>query len=168
MSDHFSGPRAIAGPAGDICDVYAFPSPEREGRLVLVMDVLPNAGTDALFSDAIVCRFRLRPLSIAATGPAAAFSFGTPEQELVFDITFDAPRADGAGAPAQHGQCTWPFGAPVAFAVHDAQGSCADGLRIFAGLRSEPFFMDVPAWRETVIGGGWPSSRSAAARRATS
>jgi hypothetical protein len=27
MSDHFSGPRALAGPAGDICDVYAFPSP---------------------------------------------------------------------------------------------------------------------------------------------
>ena len=35
MSDHFSGPRALAGPAGDICDVYTFPSPERPGHLVL-------------------------------------------------------------------------------------------------------------------------------------
>src|SRR5919201_6826788 len=96
MSDHFSGPRAIAGPAGDICDLYAFPSPERSGRLVLVMNVLPRAGPDAAFSDAIVCRFRLRPLSIAATGPAAAFSFGPPEQEIVFDVSFDAPRHDGA------------------------------------------------------------------------
>ena len=24
MSDYFSGPRALAGPAGDICDVYTF------------------------------------------------------------------------------------------------------------------------------------------------
>ena len=71
MSDHFSGPRAIAGPAGDICDLYVFPSPEREGRLVLVMSVLPQASADAFFADAIVCRFRLRPLSVAATGPAA-------------------------------------------------------------------------------------------------
>lgn len=153
MSDHFSGPRAIAGPAGDICDMYAFPSPEREGRLVLVMNVLPQAGADALFSDAIVCRFRLRPLSIAATGPAAAFSFGTPDQEIVFDATFDAPRDDGGAAPVQQGRCISSFGAPVAFTVHDPQGSCADGLHIYAGLRSDPFFMDVPAWRETVIGG---------------
>jgi uncharacterized protein DUF4331 len=43
MSDHFSGPRAIAGPAGDITDLYAFPSPERPGHLVLVLDVLPDA-----------------------------------------------------------------------------------------------------------------------------
>ncbi len=153
MSDHFSGPRAIAGPAGDICDLYAFPSPERPGRLVLVMNVLPQAGPSALFSDAIVCRFRLRPLSVAATGPAAAFSFGTPEQEIVFDVTFDAPRRDGDAASVQTGQCIPPAGAPGAFRVHDAQGGCADGLRVFAGLRSDPFFMDVPAWRETVIAG---------------
>lgn len=153
MSDHFSGPRAIAGPAGDICDVYTFPSPERPGRLVLVMNVLPQASPSAFFSDAIVCRFRLRPLSVAATGPATAFSFGPPEQEIVFDVTFDAPGHDGGATPVQQGQCTWPFGTPVAFRVHDAQGGCADGLRVFAGLRSEPFFMDVPAWRETVISG---------------
>lgn len=36
MSDHISGPRAIANPITDITDMYAFPSPERPGRLVLV------------------------------------------------------------------------------------------------------------------------------------
>ena len=54
MSDHFSGPRAIAGPAGDICDLYAFSSPERSGHLVLVLDVLPQAPLDSHFSEAIV------------------------------------------------------------------------------------------------------------------
>ena len=65
MSDHFSGPRAIAGPAGDICDLYAFPSPQRSGHLVLVLNVLPNATSDSHFSEAIVYRFRLRPVTIA-------------------------------------------------------------------------------------------------------
>jgi len=68
MSDHFSGPRAIAGPAGDICDLYAFPSPERPGRLALVMTVLPGATASDVFSDAIVCRFRLRPTAIEGGG----------------------------------------------------------------------------------------------------
>ena len=27
MADHFSGPRALADPASDITDVFAFPSP---------------------------------------------------------------------------------------------------------------------------------------------
>jgi hypothetical protein len=54
MSDHFSGPRALAGPACDITDMHAFPSPERSGRLVLVLDVHPLAGVTTSFSDAIV------------------------------------------------------------------------------------------------------------------
>ena len=37
MSDHISGPRALAEPVADITDVYAFPSPDRPGRLVMVM-----------------------------------------------------------------------------------------------------------------------------------
>ena len=43
LSDHISGPRALADPIADITDVYAFPSPEREGHLVLVMNTLPFA-----------------------------------------------------------------------------------------------------------------------------
>jgi Domain of unknown function (DUF4331) len=154
MSDHFSGPRALAGPAGDISDLYAFPSPDRPGRLVLVMNVLPNAAPSALFSDAIVCRFRLRPLTVAATGPAAAFSVATEEEEIVFDVTFDAPRTrDGDAAPVQTGRCIPPAGEPLAFRVHDTHGAEADGLRVFAGLRSDPFFLDFPAYMETVSTG---------------
>ena len=76
MSDHFSGPRAIAGPAGDITDLWAFPSPERTGHLVLAMGVMPAAKLDAHFSDAIIHRYRLRPLSVVGTGPDTAFRFG--------------------------------------------------------------------------------------------
>jgi len=53
MSDHFSGPRALAGPVGDICDLFAFPSPERPGRLVLAMTVLPRATAGSTFQAAI-------------------------------------------------------------------------------------------------------------------
>jgi hypothetical protein len=38
MSDHISGPRALAEPIADITDVYAFPSPETPGDLVLVIN----------------------------------------------------------------------------------------------------------------------------------
>ena len=43
MSDHFSGPAVMGDPAVDITDFYAFPSPERSGNLVLIMNVFPMA-----------------------------------------------------------------------------------------------------------------------------
>jgi len=51
MSDHISGPRALAEPIADITDVYAFPSPERPGHLVLVMNTLPFAQPSDRLSD---------------------------------------------------------------------------------------------------------------------
>ena len=150
MSDHFSGPRAIAGPAGDICDLYAFPSPERPGHIVLVLDVLPDAPPNACFSDAIVYRFRLRPVTIAGVGAAAAFPFAGEDQELVFSCHFEAPRQGAAGvAPLQEGWCVAPSGETTRFRVHDEQGASSDGLRVYAGLRAEPFFIDVPGLIES-------------------
>ena len=61
MSDHISGPRALADPIADITDVYAFPSPERPGNLVLVMNTLPFAQPTDAFSDGLIYRFRSAP-----------------------------------------------------------------------------------------------------------
>ena len=69
MSDHNSGPRALADPVVDITDMYVFPNPERPGLLVLVLDVFPNAEPAALFSDVVDYRFRVRPVMIPAAEP---------------------------------------------------------------------------------------------------
>jgi hypothetical protein len=155
MSDHFSGPRALAGPAGDITDLYAFPSPKRPGHLVLVMNVLPLAQAGARFSEAIACRFRLRPLTVAGTGADAAFGFGPEDEELVFTCEFDAPVPAGANGtpPRQEGSCTTPSGETVRFVVDDERGASIDGLRVYAGLRSDPFFIDVAAIDASVAAG---------------
>jgi Domain of unknown function (DUF4331) len=147
MSDHFSGPRALAEPHGDITDVYAFPSPDRPGHLVLAMDVHPRAPEDAFFSDAIACRFRLRPVTIAARGPGAAFAVG--EDEFTFSFTFTEPvgRPTG-GKVAQEAACTMPTGEAVTVPVNDERGR-ANGSRIFAGRRSDPFFFDLKAFERT-------------------
>jgi hypothetical protein len=151
MSDHFSGPHAIANPAGDICDLYAFPSPEHPGHLALVLNVLPKATSDSHFSDAIVYRFRLRPVTIAGVGAATAFPFAGEDQELVFNCHFETPKPGGAGvAPEQEGWCVAPSGETARFRVNDEQGGYSDGLHVYAGLRSDPFFLDLPAIKETL------------------
>jgi hypothetical protein len=150
MSDHFSGPRAIAGPAGDITDLYAFPSPGRPGHLVLVLDVMPDARLDSHFSEAIVYRLRLRRVTIGGTGAATAFPFAGEDQEMVFSCHFEAPRQGEVGmAQTQEGWCVAPSGETIRFRVHDEKGASSDGLRIYAGLRADPFFMDPHAILES-------------------
>ncbi len=149
MSDHFSGPRAIAGPACDICDIYAFPSPERPGQLVLAMTVQPMATPASSFSDAIVYSFRLRPVAIETDTPA--FPFGTEDTELVYACTFETPRPrPGDVTPEQDGYCTMPSGEKVRLRVNDERGGRGDGLRVFSGLRSDPFCIDLPPYLESI------------------
>jgi hypothetical protein len=50
----------------------------------------------------------------------------------------------------QDGYCTAPSGETAGFRVHDEGGERLDGLRVYAGLRSDPFFIDLPAWQESL------------------
>ena len=151
MSDHNSGPRAVADPVVDITDVYVFPSPERPGVLVLVLNVFPNAASTALFSDVVDYRFRLRPVTIAAGTPAA---FAVSDTEYVLSCRFAAPvEAADAAPPAQEGTCTASTGPAVSFRVNDEQGGNGGGLRGFAGRRLDPFFFDGVRAVQTILTG---------------
>ena len=148
MADHFSGPRALADPASDITDVFAFPSPERPGHLVLVLDVFPAATATALFSDALSYRFRLRPVTATTAGGRPAFVAGA--DEYTFDVSFAVPSpGDGPDSTAQAGTCTTPGGAEIPFRVGEEKPTEMHGLRIFAGPRLDPFFIDLAAEQAT-------------------
>src|SRR5262247_2237506 len=140
MSDHFSGPRALSDPAADITDVYAFPAPDSPDHLVLVLDLFGKSGPSAVFSDAVIYRFRIRPDEIASMGPEAAFA---PSQtEFTFDCTFDVPSGTGnAVRPVQYGRCLTSDGRVISFRADDENGGVDDGVQVFAGQRSEPFFL---------------------------
>src|SRR3954467_7320649 len=148
MSDHISGPRALADPIADITDVYAFPSPERPGHLVLVMNTLPFAKLANPLSDGLLYRFRLRPLTATPGAPAP---FAPGPDEFVFDIVFSTPT--DAQPFDQEGTCTTPAGERVSFRVNDEAGGSGHGVRVFAGARWDPFILDAPAALKTVATG---------------
>src|SRR4051812_3674471 len=152
MSDHISGPRALSDPIADITDVYAFPSPERPGRLVLVMNTLPFAKPWHALSDGLIYRFRVRPLTPTAPDDRAPYTAG--DEEVVFDCVF-APHVhpNGPRQFEQEGTCTTPAGETVSFRVNDPAGGEGHGVRVFAGARWDPFIMDAPAALRTIATG---------------
>jgi hypothetical protein len=142
MSDHFSGPAVMDDPAVDITDFYAFPSPERAGNLVLIMNVFPMATSRAFFSDAVTYRFRLRPLVCSGGG----ITHGSAEYTI--DVTFnDVPDVTST----QQGKIVTSDGYQARFLVGERVEK--DSMRVFAGLVSDPFFMDVEATVRTDLSG---------------
>jgi Domain of unknown function (DUF4331) len=144
LSDHISGPRALAEPIADITDVHAFPSPERPGHLVLAVNTLPFAPPDARLSDGLIYRFRVRPLVPREQSDYRA-PFGAAEDEFVVDCVFSEPSRS-----AQEGKCSTSSGDVVSFEVDDESGGERGGVRAFAGPRWDPFFFDAPAALRTI------------------
>ena len=142
MSDHFSGPAVMGDPSVDITDLYAFPSPERPGNLVMIMDVFPLATSSSFFSDVVTYRFRLRPLTVSN----GVVTHGTAEYAI--DVTFnDVPE----GTSVQKGSVITSDGCKATFVVGETVEF--DRMRLFAGLVSDPFFMDVEAALRTDMSG---------------
>ena len=115
---------------------------------MLVLNTLPFAQPDSAFSDGLIYRFRLRPLTVAAGGDGGPFSVG--EQEFVFDCVFGPRTTADEATSAQEGTCTTPTGDSVTFRVNDPSGGSGHGIRAFAGVRWDPFFMDAPAALKTI------------------
>jgi Domain of unknown function (DUF4331) len=152
VSHHISGPRAMAEPIADITDLYAFPSPEHSGRLVLVLNTLPFAPPSAVFSDRLIYRFRLRPLTANDREDPAPFVAGG--EEVVIDCVFSTPvNGHRANSPEQEGTCWLPTGETVSARVNDGRGGQARDVRTFAGPRWDSFIMDAATALKTIATG---------------
>jgi len=145
MSDHVDGPRAIGDPPGDVTDLFAFMSPENPARTVLAMCVFPAAGESAVFSNVIDYAIAVRRVAVAGIGNAAKFQ--PANEEIRFTFRFEVLDRDTAGNVIQRGSCTLPGARKLSFTMNDEKGaSTPEGdVRVFAGLRSDPFYLAVIA-----------------------
>jgi len=146
VSHHISGPRAVAEPIADITDLYAFPSPDRPGHVVLVLNTLPFAPPTARFSDALLYRFRMRELT--RNDPQAGSPFRPTDDDIVIDCIFSTPEPQDGGE--QHCTCRLPDGGEVTVQVGVDRHAPGHGTRIFAGPRWDPFILDAPAMLKTI------------------
>ncbi|HUQ79588.1 MAG TPA: DUF4331 family protein [Gemmatimonadaceae bacterium] len=139
-SDHQDTPEVELSPRMDVNDVYAFPGASAD-RIVLAMTtsspITPAQSSGAAFDPNL-----LYQLKIDNTGDGV--------EDKVFQITFSGTGASqrvvvrGPVAPAQAGTMNTlvTSGAPVTGAVNTNLGT-ATGVQVFAGIRDDPFFLDL-------------------------
>ncbi|MCH9680014.1 MAG: DUF4331 domain-containing protein [Deltaproteobacteria bacterium] len=122
-ADHLDGPAATADPTADITDFLAWMSPDT-ARLRMALDVVPFAGVDAAFSDAVGYVFHV--------GSAPAFGGATQEVEILCAFYSATQLECWLGDEYVVGDASDPAG------ITSESGA----LRVFAGPRNDPFFFE--------------------------
>jgi len=139
-SDHQDTPEVELSPRLDINDVYVFPGASAD-RLVLAVTtsspLTPAGSANASFDPDI-----LYQIKVDNTGDAV--------EDLVIQFTFDGTGSGqrvvmrGPVAPTQTGARTRLVdAAPTLRGAINTVLSSADGVQLFAGLREDPFFIDL-------------------------
>lgn len=150
-ADHIDAP-AVAGTKSDITDFYAFQSPSNSQNLTFVANVQgllsPAATANASFSSNTMVQF-----NIDNTGDSI--------EDLVIQVIFanDKAYAYGPVTPSVTGLSSGvEFDAVNQISVDiseygtDPKVSSEDGMKLFAGPRDDPFFMDFAQYGEVIAG----------------
>jgi hypothetical protein len=144
MSNHFSAANLKSpgdDPRLDFTDLFAFEAPRDPGKTVLIADCCPFRGDQLFHPDAVY------KINIDSDGDA--------REDVAFSFTFSKP-VDGSQtgtayyATGSEARQPEPAGEVIGESIPVGLTSSAEPLqagqaRIFAGVRSDPFFADVEA-----------------------
>lgn len=155
-SDHQDTPEVELSPRMDINDVYAFPGATAD-RMTLVMTtaspITPAQSPNAEFDPNLLYQFKID-------------NTGDGVEDKVIQVTFAGGGASqqvmvrGPAAPPQTGTMnTLVTSGPVVRGGVGTSLGAASGMQVFAGLRDDPFFLDLEQFfrivpdRKPVTGG---------------
>ena len=131
-ADHVDAPAATAEPNADITDLYAWMSSDAS-KLNLVLDVHPSATAQSVFSPAV--QYAVHIQSAEAFGASEVH-----ESRLVCQFANPTEIECWLGDEYLRGDPSSPEGI-----------TSEDGrMRVFAGLRDDPFFFNLTGFKETV------------------
>lgn len=145
-SDHSDGVKTALDLAGDITDLFTFPSPKDPNKVVMIMNVNGFAGPKSLFSNAVDYKFRIRQIKDAKTLVPDADP--AKEQSIVCRFTGGISFIDAK----QHATCVLNVGGKTQTIELDTRGgegfkagnsTTRDGVKIFTGVRMDPWFADI-------------------------
>jgi hypothetical protein len=132
-ADHLDSAEATANnePSADITDLYAWMTADAT-KLNLIAAVSAGAGDDAVFSDAVIYQFAV----------SSSAAFGSPQESTLVTCKFiDGTNIEcWAGADYVVGNPSTPRG------IVSDRG----GMRVFAGLRDDPFFLEFDGFNNAV------------------
>lgn len=148
-SDHVDGQVTIDHPMADISDLFTFPSPNKPGHMVIVMNVYPFVPYDGHFAHQVKYQLAIRNLQPLQAGTNGVFKLKGETKYI--SCLFDTPHDE------QHwATCKFPVNKQIKFKVDEVAENAADGIKVFAGRRADPFIFNSTWFAEIVKKGKLP------------
>lgn len=149
-ADHIDAP-AVASTSSDITDFYAFQSPENSSNMVFVANLQglldPAATAGARFDENVMVEFNID-------------NTGDNVEDLVIQAVFKDGKVNvyGPVKPATTGtmsriETSGPVTSTDITAYNQSVSiGSANGMKVFAGPRDDPFFFDFARYSEIIAG----------------
>jgi hypothetical protein len=129
-ADHIDAPAATMDPLADITDLYSWTD---QGNVVFALNVAPLAGANAKFSDKVQY--------VIHTENAESFASAGEKVDII--CTFDAAQKISCWV-GEKGYVTGDASATSGLESADKT------IKVFAGLRDDPFFFNLTGFKDTV------------------
>ncbi len=134
-SDHIDGPATSKHRVVDLSDLYVFPTPQKSGFLTIILDMYPLVSPTGHFSDKVNYTIYVRRAAIR-TGDRPAFE---TRDEVAIRCSFVTPHDDAAHTAT----CKTDGGVGATVKYNQVLPAApGDGLHLYAGKRSDPFFFN--------------------------
>jgi hypothetical protein len=142
--------------SADLTDVFVFPSPNNPNNVVLAMDVSPlipaGMGTGSFFDPTLMWQIKI---AHGATSPEdQVIQFGVSGTGTSQTITLYGPAR-----PNEIGT-TNTFVAPAGSFTYNTATQLANGVKVYAGPRADPFFFDLFAFFSFLGDRNWATHSS--------
>ena len=137
-ADHLDSPTVSASGATDLTDVYAYSSNDSK-KTMLIANVNPGAGA--------------LPNSTTSFGTGVQYNItvdtnGDAVPEITYLVRFTAPVDPGSG----QGVTIWRNGTLWGAGTTGHPIVLKGGTKLWAGLRDDPFFFDLDAFKGNILG----------------
>lgn len=155
-ADHVDAPAVAADQAADIADIYSFRSPGNPDRLVLAMTIsnvqaAPEIELErSIFDPEVLYQFEIdRDGDAVEDLVLQAFVIGPPEDQVMVLRGPVVPAVTGTDGRIVNGAPE--VRVPVSTGPEPAIAE-RNGLRLFAGVRDDPFFFDFARFSAILAG----------------
>lgn len=129
-ADHIDAPGAVANPSADITDLYTWTDP---ASVIFALNVTPLAEKEAKFSDKVQY--------VIHTESAEKFGSAGEKSNIICTFTADQKISCWVG---EKGYVTGDASATAGLESADKT------IKVFAGLRDDPFFFNLTGFKDTV------------------
>lgn len=146
-SDHIDGPITSSHSAADITDLFVFQSPQDSEALVFVMNTNPIAKKGAHFEDRLRYIFRVRKVDTKNS------LLNAGAEEITITCRFIDPHL-----PSNRILCENQNGLLIEGKINAPEST--GGYKLWAGLRSDPFFFNADWAKKTSTAGEIPDPKN--------